>query len=145
MLFRSDFASVIERVERAIACGAHGELLGRLRLRQAEAHRWQGDFVASEQRGLEALRMLETGSDPWLMGVGEMASVFGNLGSVDGVVDLGGAMLQVCRELPPPGSDGVLSALSRTSTSALLLSKVDLAEALHGELERLAEIGRAHV
>ncbi len=134
----NDFAAVIERVDRAVACGVHGEELGRLRLRQAEAHRWRGEFTESEKRGLEAIAILPTGSDPWLVAVGEMGSVFGKLGSVERVIALGESMLEVAEDHVSPGPDGLLSALSRTSTSALLLSKNDLAEALFGELERLA-------
>lgn len=134
----NDFAGVIERVERAVACGIHGEQLGRLRLRQAEAHRWKGEFVESEKRGIEAIGILPKGTDPWLAAVGEMASVFGKLGSVDRVVELGESMLEVSEDYVAPGHDGLLAALSRTSTAALMLSKNEVAEALFLELERLA-------
>lgn len=134
----NDFAGVIERVERAVACGVHGEQLGRLRLRQAEAHRWRGEFVESEKRGIEAIGILPKGSEPWLVAVGEMSSVFGKLGSVDRVIELGEAMLEVSEDFVAPGGEALLSALSRTSTSALMLSKTEVAEALFQEMERLA-------
>ncbi|MDI3283008.1 protein kinase [Polyangium sp. 15x6] len=134
----SDFEAVIARSERAITCGAHGEELGRLRLRQAEAYRWQGKFAEAEERGLEAIHILPAGSDPWLFAVGEMASVFGKLGSVERVEVLGDALLTVACVQEAPASDGHIAALSRTSTAALLLGKNELAESLFKELERLA-------
>jgi tetratricopeptide (TPR) repeat protein len=134
----NDFAGVIERVDRAVACGVHGEQLGRLRLRQAEAHRWRGEFVESEKRGIEATQILQKGSDPWLVAVGEMSAVLGKLGNVDRVVELAESMLEVSEDYVAPGNEGLLSALSRTSTAALMLSKNELAEALFLELERLA-------
>ncbi|TKD00652.1 serine/threonine-protein kinase PknK [Polyangium fumosum] len=133
----SDFEAVIERSERAITCGAQGEELGRLRLRQAEAYRWQGKFSEAEERGLEAIQILPAGSDPWLFAVGEMASVFGKLGSVERVEVLGDALLTVACMQEAPASDGHIAALSRTSTAALLLGKNELAESLFKELERL--------
>ena len=134
----SDFEAVIERSERAINCGVHGEELGRLQLRQAEAFRWQGKFTEAEERGLEAIHILIPGSDPWLFAVGEMASVFGKLGSVERVEVLGDALLTVACMQEAPASDGHIAALSRTSTAALLLGKTELAESLFKELERLA-------
>jgi tetratricopeptide (TPR) repeat protein len=137
----NDFAAVIDLAERSIACGVRGEELGRLRLRQAEAHRWRSEFVESERRGLEAIHILPAGSDPWLFAVGEMATVFGKLGSVERVEILGDALLEVARAQEGQGSDGQLTALSRTSTSALLLGKAELAETLFQELVRLAGEG----
>jgi eukaryotic-like serine/threonine-protein kinase len=134
----NDFAGVIERVERAVACGVHGEQLGHMRLRQAEAHRWRGEFVESEKRGIEAIHILAKGSDPWLIAVGEMSAVLGKLGNVERVVELSESMLEVSEDYVAPGNEGLLCALSRTSTAALMLSKSELAEALFGELERLA-------
>lgn len=134
----NDFAGVIERVERAVACGVHGELLGRMRLRQAEAYRRRADFVESVKRGLEAIQILPRGSDPWLVAVGEMSSVLGKLGNVDQVVELAESLLEVCEDFVSPANDALLSAVSRTSTAVLMLSKNDLAEALFQELERLS-------
>src|SRR5262249_26339800 len=51
----NDFAAVVDLVDRAIACGASGEALGQLRVRQAEAQRWRGEFAEAERRGLEAI------------------------------------------------------------------------------------------
>lgn len=125
-------------LERAVFCGVHGEQLGRLRLRQAEAHRWKGEFVESEKRGIEAIGILAKGSDPWLAAVGEMASVFGKLGSVERVVELCEAMFEVSEDYVAPAHDGLLAALPRTSTAVWMLSKSEIAEALFLELERLA-------
>ena len=37
-----------QRADAGIACGAEGEVLGRLALRKAEAHRWRGENLAAQ-------------------------------------------------------------------------------------------------
>ena len=48
----------IERAGRAIACGATGEELGTVRLRQAEAYSWMGDAGRTETHAIEAEHVL---------------------------------------------------------------------------------------
>jgi tetratricopeptide (TPR) repeat protein len=54
-----DLAAALAHAERAVACGASGVTLGRLRLIQAEAHNWRGEYKSAVQCGLTALRCLE--------------------------------------------------------------------------------------
>jgi tetratricopeptide (TPR) repeat protein len=54
-----DLPMVIARAERGIACGAEGEMLGRLRLLQAEAHNWRGEYQSGAERGAEAMALLQ--------------------------------------------------------------------------------------
>jgi hypothetical protein len=54
-----DLVAALAHADRAAACGASGETLGRLRLIQAEAHNWRGEYKRAVQCGTEALRCLE--------------------------------------------------------------------------------------
>src|SRR5207302_679391 len=53
-----DFAGASACGERGIAAGAEGELFGALRLAQAEAHKWCGEFAEAARHGVMALRFL---------------------------------------------------------------------------------------
>ncbi|XYH94989.1 protein kinase domain-containing protein [Sorangium sp. So ce1128] len=61
----SDCGAAIERAERAIACGAAGEVFGELESIQAEACRVLGESAAAERHALAAMRMLPEGSAWW--------------------------------------------------------------------------------
>ncbi|HEY6560924.1 MAG TPA: protein kinase [Polyangiaceae bacterium] len=54
-----DLVAALAHADRAAACGASGETLGRVRLIQAEAHNWRGEYTRAVQCGTEALRCLE--------------------------------------------------------------------------------------
>ncbi|WP_437497971.1 serine/threonine-protein kinase [Sorangium sp. So ce1099] len=71
-LLGSDLGAVIERVERGIARGAPKATAGALRLCQAEAHLWRGEFALAERRGMEALERLSPGSAPWFSALTHM-------------------------------------------------------------------------
>ncbi|WP_437669263.1 serine/threonine-protein kinase [Sorangium sp. So ce131] len=64
-LLGNDLGAAIDRVERGIACGAVKTTAGALRLCQAEAHLWRGEFALAERRGAEALDRLTPGSAAW--------------------------------------------------------------------------------
>lgn len=61
----SDMDRAIALAERAIECGARGEVLGFLRRLQSNAHVWQTDFARGLTRGLEAFSLLAPGTGPW--------------------------------------------------------------------------------
>jgi tetratricopeptide (TPR) repeat protein len=54
----NDLAGAIERAERAVELGAHGETLGALRSVQAQAHHWRGETLEMEQAALVAVDLL---------------------------------------------------------------------------------------
>ncbi len=64
-LHGNDYPAALARAARGLALGAEAELLGRLRLVEAEAHIWQGATDAAEQRGLAALDALPPASARW--------------------------------------------------------------------------------
>ncbi|WP_104987400.1 serine/threonine-protein kinase PknK [Sorangium cellulosum] len=81
----NDLVATLDRAERGVRCGAAGELLGALRLVQAEAHVWRGEFALGEQRGVEAAEHLRPGSAEWFCAVQLAAVAAGKLGHYDRV------------------------------------------------------------
>lgn len=65
----NDLGAAIERAERGITCGAEPEAVGLMRLVQAEAHVWRGDYARAEHCGDEAASLLPVGSAPWFSAV----------------------------------------------------------------------------
>lgn len=61
----SDLASAVTIAERGVQCGAQGQLLGKLRTVQAEAHVWQGAYRDSITCGEQARALLPVGSSEW--------------------------------------------------------------------------------
>jgi serine/threonine protein kinase/tetratricopeptide (TPR) repeat protein len=84
----NDFASTLERSERALACGAEGAAAGEVRLLQAEAHAWQGRYVEGAQFAESAIALLAPGSDAWCSAVGELANACWRLGDAPRVLSL---------------------------------------------------------
>jgi len=88
-LLSNDFAAAFARAERGVGCGASGAELGALRLLQAEALNWQGEFRDAAECGLEAMRFLPRDAGSWYAAVGEIAVASGIQGDVDQLRDLG--------------------------------------------------------
>ncbi len=82
------FAAAFASAERGVRCGASGEQLGMLRLIQAEALNWQGEFREASASGSEAMRFLERESSLWYTAVGEIANASGVQGDRDQLRDL---------------------------------------------------------
>jgi len=79
----SDLARVIERAERGVGLGASGAALGELRRLQAEALRWRGRIVESEQCAKEATSLLEPRTASWYGAIAELGTTAGSLAHVD--------------------------------------------------------------
>jgi eukaryotic-like serine/threonine-protein kinase len=74
----------IARAEKAISTyRISGETLGEMRLVQAIAHRWLGDFADAERRAHEAMQHLKPRSARWYMAVGHLVTASGYLGRND--------------------------------------------------------------
>ncbi len=87
----SDLEAVIHYSERGIACGADGEVRGRLLLRKAEAQRWRGRYAEAERHAREAMALLprtSTRFDRALAEAVEAASALGDDGRVKELVSL---------------------------------------------------------
>jgi tetratricopeptide (TPR) repeat protein len=75
-----DPESVVLWADRAVALGATGELLGTVRLLQAEAFRHQGNHEGTLRYALDARTHLPRGSALWYGAIGEIAQAAGQLG-----------------------------------------------------------------
>jgi tetratricopeptide (TPR) repeat protein len=82
-----DFAGACERVERVVACGASGALLGEARAVEAEAWRWRGDWLATERAARAALALLPAGSSLHLGALATAAVAAAAVGSVQRLTD----------------------------------------------------------
>ncbi|WP_437964096.1 protein kinase [Sorangium sp. So ce260] len=80
-----DLAAAIERAERGIGCGAVGDLAGRLRRVQAEAHVWRGDLDLAVERGTEVIERAERGSAAWFSALIQVLIAASKLGRFDEV------------------------------------------------------------
>lgn len=132
----NDLAAAIDRAERGVTAGASGELLGALRLIQAEAHRFRGELVQAEARAAEALARIAQESLPFFRAAGELAAAAGLLGHVDRVE-------AVARTLPLEAPDprlrgAVLVCLCRAAIP-LFWAGHAAAQALFARADALAE------
>jgi len=94
----NDLAACLQRADAGIACGAEGEVLGRLALRKAEAHRWRGENLAARACAMQALELLPRGGRRWFLAAGEAVEAAARLGdegdlhrSVDELCDVSSA------------------------------------------------------
>ncbi len=94
----NDLEACLARADRGIACGAEGEVLGRLLLRKAEAHRWRGENVRAKECAQDSLRLLPRSGRRWFLAAGEAVEACARLGdegelhrSVDDLCDVSSA------------------------------------------------------
>jgi tetratricopeptide (TPR) repeat protein len=132
-----DFGAVIARAERGVSCGAMGETLGRLRLLQAEAHRWRGEVIEAERAALEAMRLLPAGDDAWCGAIEELSFASGPLGNRSRLVEAYQALVSL-EPLSDPGSGARDQAAARLSSQLLYLGRVELCDALLAGIDRAA-------
>jgi serine/threonine protein kinase/tetratricopeptide (TPR) repeat protein len=77
-----DFGAALEHGDRAIALGAGGEALGRLRLSQAEAQVHRGELEAAQSLADQALPLLPPGEPSWWRAAGAVAHTSGKRGDL---------------------------------------------------------------
>ncbi len=82
-----DFAQVLAMAERAlrVADQLPPALVGRLRLDEAEAHRWRADYAAAGQHADHALAHLPAGSAGWYQAIGNRVVASGVARDLDTV------------------------------------------------------------
>lgn len=76
----NDFAAVLARAQRGIACGAAGDTLGAFRLLEAEAHQWMGNSVEAIAFAAEAMQRLPRGGRLWLAALSLLALLRAKVG-----------------------------------------------------------------
>jgi tetratricopeptide (TPR) repeat protein len=129
----NDLSGAVERVRRAISCGAADEMLVALQLIAAEANNWDGQFAEARTAALRAYGTAARGSSARDDAIAQLAIAGVNLGDREIIV-------RVAQDLLQPGL--VESFLSRGRTCAwvaqglLLIGERPLAIEL---LPRLAE------
>ncbi len=77
-----DFTAAAERAQRGIACDAKRELLGSLRLVEAEALKWAGELTRAASPALDAMALLPPGSAKWFAAACEAADAHGKLADI---------------------------------------------------------------
>jgi tetratricopeptide (TPR) repeat protein len=135
----NDLSEAIARMNRGIACmGDDAEAHGRLRLIEAEARNWRGEFPDAERAGGEAMQRLQPGSDAWYAALGETAQAAGVRGKSDVLADLS-------RQLDEAGGvegaeigDRQVLAATRLAEQLIITGSAEQATRLLLGLERLA-------
>ncbi len=134
----NDLEAALRSAARGIACGADGELLGRLLVRKAEAHRWRGENALAEASAIRAMELLERGSRRWFFAAGEAVEASARLGntaslhrSTDELCDV-----SVSREPTAP----IAIALTRAAVVLLQAGNYPAADDLLAFLERAGPV-----
>jgi eukaryotic-like serine/threonine-protein kinase len=133
----NDLRAAIDRVERALACGASGEEKGELLRIRADAHSWLGEFVQSERWGLEAMELLPQGSPRWYAAEGAAAWAVGALGHTERLLELVSKVEESWSEQDVTGLQMV--AATWTASWLLMHGQQDTARALYARVEALAD------
>ncbi|HMJ13692.1 MAG TPA: tetratricopeptide repeat protein, partial [Polyangiaceae bacterium] len=126
-----DLAAALAHVEHAVACGARAETLGKLRLIQAEAHNWRGEYKSAAQCGLEALRHLRPHgggdeiSERWAHAAHQVIWASALLGQVEEVERWTRALIQNANDRP---SELWVIALAVAAAHAIDVGRIQLAE-----------------
>ncbi|MBI4702525.1 MAG: protein kinase [Deltaproteobacteria bacterium] len=139
----NDLEAALARAERAVGCGAAGELRGALRLLQAEARRWRGEFEPMRACAAEAMELLKPGSARWCGAAAELGVACQALGEHQVLAAVAG---ELGRIVPAPEQLVPLTkAAARVAMQLFLSAQAELGEALLGRIAQqtdLAEIGR---
>ncbi|MFO0758436.1 MAG: hypothetical protein U0359_18230 [Byssovorax sp.] len=130
-----DFSAAIEHAGRAVGLGASDELLGRLRLTQAEAHVHRGEFEAAQRCANEAMALLSPAAPAFFRAAGAAAHASGKLGDLARLKEIAGALLQT----PPLPGSACAAALANAVIQLYLGGDAALADVLIERLRALAE------
>jgi tetratricopeptide (TPR) repeat protein len=76
----NDLLGAVARAQRGARLGATGELLGRLRLIEAQAQFWRGEYAIAEASATAAVEGFESGTPAWFEALGELATALGQQG-----------------------------------------------------------------
>ncbi len=132
----NDLASALQRVEKAIACGARGEEEGRLRLVESEAQRWRGENELAKNAAILAMRSLPRGSPSWCVAASELAAVCGSLGATAQLV----AIVTELEDVEPEGSPShLVDALARLARPLFWAGKHALASRVLARADLIVE------
>ena len=148
----NDLEACLARADRGIACGAEGEVLGRLLLRKSEAHRWRGENQKGRDCAQAALRLLPRSGRRWFLAAGEAVEACARLGddnelhrSVDDLCDVSSTGTLTAPHLVAlTRAACVLMAAGNYPSADELLRTIDAAYE-HGRGESEDPLAAAHV
>lgn len=138
----NDLAACLARADAGIACGAEGEVLGRLLLRKAEAHRWRAENALAQECAEGAMGLLPRNGRRWFLASGEAVEAnarLGNDGALHRSVDL---LCEVSSTGPltPPH----LVALTRAACVLMEAGNYPSADDLLRTIDAAFEFARKH-
>jgi tetratricopeptide (TPR) repeat protein len=133
----NDWRGAVERVERAILCGAGGETLDELALIRAQALGWLGDWAEGERWALEVMNAAPAESARWYTALVNVAMAASRLGHNDRL----NAMSHLLDSVPagPEVSAAQAIALAKMVLWLFLAGLFDRAETLFARLSPLIE------
>ncbi len=127
-LKQNDFRNALLQVRRGVDAGAKGELLGALRTRLAEAHRWRGELVLAERASAEAMAILPPGAEMWWLAAREAVLAAGSRNDTARVNALADEMTRL---LPTARADAAsVGTLTCTATYLMHTGQIPLLERL---------------
>ena len=129
-----DFQAAIRRADSAASAGATGELLGTLRLVQAEASKWSGDFATTARYAREAMPLLAPASAAWFAAAGEAAEASGKVEDLAELVAIG----ELLRDAPEHASSARVTAIAHAAFQLFQHGKYELAQVLLDRVELAA-------
>jgi len=130
----NDLEAAVARAERGVTCGAEGEALAVLRLLQANAHRWRGEFAEMEERAAAAMQHLPKGESRWCKAVAEIAVACRANGNYDPLVKIGEELLRL---KPLPMFEAAYTeAAARTAMMLLMIGWTKHGDALLSRVAR---------
>jgi tetratricopeptide (TPR) repeat protein len=107
--------------------------LGELRLLEAEAEGWRGNYAESRAHAEEALELLPRGSSPWYSAVRHICVAAFQQGDVERLVTLGEEIWALCSEEP---SGAELIACAQAAICLLQFGRRTLADTLLARIEQ---------
>jgi tetratricopeptide (TPR) repeat protein len=133
----ADLATALARCDRALACGATGEALGRVRAVQTGCRVHSRDFREALVVGREALRLLPRGSSAWCQTVTWLLAAAGFLGDA-------AQLFELVRELegvePAPAARGAyVQALSMVVALFVVVGAHDRARPYLERMDHLVD------
>jgi tetratricopeptide (TPR) repeat protein len=132
----NDLEGAIGRSRSGIVCGAAGELLGKLKLTEAMAHRWRGRWTETQACALEALSLLPIGSRPWSVAAEQTLFGLGKMGRYEELETLVDSVSAVTPEDEAKGAYAV--ALGRGSWFLVHACRFEKAQAIRQRLDEIA-------
>ncbi|MBW2523453.1 MAG: protein kinase [Deltaproteobacteria bacterium] len=134
----NDLEAAIERAERGVVCGAVQEELGSLRLLQAGANRWRGEFEAMRESGKAAMAELDQGSARWCTAAAEVGVACRALGKKEDLCEVANQLLRLSPT--PDVVPAYAKASARVAMQLFLVGESELGDELLQRIPALSSV-----